>query len=265
VVSRGLTWCAGCPHRASFWALGRAVKADGRNAYVTGDIGCYTLDVFPEGKEQMNLLHAMGSGCGLAAGFGQLGKFDYDQPVIAICGDSTFFHSTIPALVNAVYNRSNMIQIVLDNSATAMTGFQAHPGTGFNAVGDPTTKIDLEALCRSLGCEVAVSDPFDIKGTVKTMRDLLKRDGGVRVLVLRRACEIVRMKAEKNKPFAMAILEDKCKGEECGVCSSAFRCPALYQDSETGKTRLKEEMCSGCGVCTDICPFQAITREETAS
>ena len=75
LVSRGLTWCAGCPHRASFWALGRAVKADGRNAYVTGDIGCYTLDVFPEGKGQMNLLHAMGSGCGLAAGFGQLGKF----------------------------------------------------------------------------------------------------------------------------------------------------------------------------------------------
>ncbi|MBT3254882.1 MAG: 4Fe-4S binding protein [Deltaproteobacteria bacterium] len=265
LVSRGLTWCAGCPHRASFWALGRAVKADGRNAYVTGDIGCYTLDVFPEGKGQMNLLHAMGSGCGLAAGFGQLGKFGYDQPVIAICGDSTFFHGTIPALVNAVYNRSNMIQIILDNSATAMTGFQAHPGTGFNAMGDPTTKVDVEALCRSIGCEVTVSDPFDIKGTVKAMRDLLHRDEGVRVLILRRACEIVRMKTEKNKLFNIAILEDKCKGEECGVCSSAFRCPALYQDSETGKTRLKEEMCSGCGVCTDICPFQAITREETAS
>jgi indolepyruvate ferredoxin oxidoreductase alpha subunit len=265
LVSRGLTWCAGCPHRASFWALGRAVKADGRNAYVTGDIGCYTLDVFPEGKGQMNLLHAMGSGCGLAGGFGQLGKFDYGQPVIAICGDSTFFHATIPALVNAVYNRSNMIQIILDNSATAMTGFQAHPGTGFNAVGDPTTRIDVEALCLSLGCEVAVSDPFDIKGTVKAMRDLLKCEGGVRVLVLRRACEIVRMKTEKIKPFALTILKDKCKGEECAVCSSAFRCPALYQDPETGKTRLKEDMCSGCGVCVDICPFQAITREETGS
>jgi indolepyruvate ferredoxin oxidoreductase alpha subunit len=124
--------------------------------------------------------------------------------VIAICGDSTFFHGTIPALVNAVYNRSNMIQIVLDNSATAMTGFQSHPGTGFNAVGEPTTKIDLAALCRSLGCEVAVSDPFDIKGTVKAMRQLLNQDEGVRVLILRRACEIVRMKAEKNKPFVVA-------------------------------------------------------------
>ncbi len=264
LISRGLTWCAGCPHRASFWALERAIKSDGRNAYVTGDIGCYTLDVFPEGKGQMNLLHAMGSGTGLASGFGQLGPFNYEQPVIAICGDSTFFHASIPALINAVYNRSNMIQIVMDNAATAMTGFQAHPGTGFNAIGEPTNKLDIEKICRALGCEVMVSDPFDIRGTIKAMRTFLKEDQGVRVLVLRRACEIVRMKKEKIKPFTVQIQEDQCKGEECAICSSAFRCPALFEDPETGKARMREEMCSGCGVCVDICPFNAFTREEMA-
>ena len=263
LISRGLTWCAGCPHRASFWALEKAVKADGRQGYVTGDIGCYTLDVFPEGKGQMNLLHAMGSGTGLAAGFGQLEKFGYTQPVIGVCGDSTFFHSSIPALINAVYNGASMTQIVLDNSATAMTGFQPHPGTGFNAVGETAAKIDLVAFCRSLGCEVMVSDPFDVQRTIKMIRRLLNKEQGVRVLILRRRCEIVRMKTEKIKPFGIQILDEKCKGEECGICSSAFRCPALYQDPETGKSRIKEEICPGCGVCVDICPFNAIEKEET--
>lgn len=264
LISRGLTWCAGCPHRASFWALERALKADGRDVYVTGDIGCYTLDVFPEGKGQMNLLHAMGSGTGLAVGFGQLAPFHYEQPVAAICGDSTFFHASLPALINAVYNKSNMIQIVLDNAATAMTGFQSHPGTGFNAMGEPTTKIDVEKMCRALGCQVMVHDPFDIKGTLKAIRKLLKEDEGVRVLILRRNCEIVRMKQEQTKPFTVRVQEDKCKGEECSICSRDFRCPALYQDLQTGKTILREEMCSGCGVCVDICPFNAFTREEIA-
>lgn len=262
-ISRGLTWCPGCPHRASFWALGRAIKADGRDGYVTGDIGCYTLDVFPEGKEQMNILHAMGSGTGLASGFGQLGRFGYTQPVINICGDSTFFHAAIPALVNAVYNGSNIILVLLDNSATAMTGFQSHPGTGFNAVGLPAKKIDAEKLCSSLGCKVTVSDPFDIQGTVKTIRGLLKEQG-VKVLILRRNCEIVRMKKEKSKPFTIHIDEAKCKGDECGICTSKFRCPALFQDKETGKAKLKEDTCSGCGVCVEVCPFNAILPEEKA-
>lgn len=263
IISRGLTWCPGCPHRASFWAIDRAVKADGRDAYVTGDIGCSTLDVFPEGKEQMNILHAMGSGTGLAAGFGQLSRFAYTQPVINVCGDSTFFHAAIPALINAVYNRSNMTLILLDNSATAMTGFQSHPGTGFNAVGEPTEKIDAEKLCRSLGCKVTVSDPFDIRGTVKAVRKLLKMDG-VKILILRRPCEIVRMKNEKNMPFSVHIDEAKCKGQECGICSSQFRCPALFEDPKTGKARLKQDTCCGCGVCVDVCPFHSIVREESA-
>ena len=126
----------------------------------------------------MNILHAMGSGTGLASGFGQLGRFGYTQPVINVCGDSTFFHAAIPALINAVYNQSNMMLVLLDNSATAMTGFQAHPGTGFNALGRPTEKIDTEKLCLSLGCQVTVRDPFDIKGTVATIRTSAQKGRG---------------------------------------------------------------------------------------
>lgn len=265
LVSRGLTWCPGCPHRGSFWALGKALKGDKSDVYVTGDIGCYTLDVFPEGKCQMNLLHAMGSGVGLASGLGQLGKFGNDQPVISICGDSTFFHASLPGLVNAIYNKSNLILVVLDNQATAMTGFQAHPGVGYNAMGEPANQIDIETLCRALGAKVTVSDAFDIKGTAAKIRELLKVNEGVRVLVLRRICELLRMKREKNKPLVVAVDAEKCKGEKCAICYSSFRCPAFVQDSDTGKASIRAEACPGCGVCISVCPSKAITGEVRAS
>jgi indolepyruvate ferredoxin oxidoreductase alpha subunit len=262
LVSRGLSWCPGCPHRGSFWALEKAVKSDKRKVYVTGDIGCYTLDVFPEGKCRMNLLHAMGSGVGLASGLGHLGRFGYDQPVIAVCGDSTFFHASLPGLINAIYSKSNMILVVLDNGVTAMTGFQAHPGVGYNAVGEPANRIDIEALCRAMGVKVVVSDSFAVKDTTAKIRKLLKEDEGVRVLILRRTCELVRMRKEKNKPFLVKVEAEKCKGEKCGVCYSSFRCPAFAQDEDTGKSSIREDVCVGCGVCMDICPSKAITGEE---
>jgi indolepyruvate ferredoxin oxidoreductase, alpha subunit len=265
IVSRGLSWCPGCPHRASFWALGKALKGDKREVYVTGDIGCYTLDVFPEGKCQMNLLHAMGSGVGLASGLGQLARFGYDQPVISICGDSTFFHAAVPGLINAVYNNADLIFVVLDNQATAMTGFQAHPGVGYNAVGEPARRIDIETLCRALGTTVETSDAFDIKGTTAKIRKLLKMDRGVKVLVLRRVCELLRMKQEKRKPLVVKVDSQKCRGEKCAICYSAFRCPAFVQDPDTGKAEIRQEACPGCGVCVTVCPSKAISGEVRAS
>jgi indolepyruvate ferredoxin oxidoreductase, alpha subunit len=262
LITRGLAWCPGCPHRASFYALEKALKADGRHGYITGDIGCYTLDVFPGGKSQMNLLHAMGSGAGLAGGFGQLKRYDFKQPVVSICGDSTFFHSTIPALINAVHNGSNFIQIILDNSATAMTGFQPHPGTGRNALGKATPVVDMESLCSAIGCQVTVADPFNIKATTRTIRRLLKYDQGVRVLILRRTCELLRMKERKQQIYSMSVNQEKCKGEECRVCLTKFRCPGLVVDCKNGLTEIREDICSGCGVCVDICPFSAIVRKE---
>lgn len=261
---RGVSWCPGCPHRASFWALGKAMKADGRQAYLTGDIGCYTLDVFPGGKEQMNILQAMGSGTGLASGLGQLGRFGYTQPVVSVCGDSTFFHATIPALINAVHNQANMLQVILDNGATAMTGFQSHPGTATNAIGEPAGQVDLEKLCRSLGCQVSRADPFELKATIKTIRQLLKQDQGVRVLILRRDCELVRMRREKKKPFEMSLDQSKCRADKCGVCLSQLRCPGLVRNPKDGLIEIRAESCAGCGFCFEICPFGAIGRREVA-
>ena len=207
----------------------------------------------------------MGSGIGLASGLGQLGKFGSDHPIISICGDSTFFHASIPGLINAVYNKSNLILIVLDNSATAMTGFQAHPGVGYTAVGDSVPPIDIETLCRSLGVSVTVADAFDIKGTTANIRELLKIDQGVRVLIVRRMCELLRMKRHKNKPFMVKVDDEKCRGEKCGICYSAFRCPAIVRNQETGKAQIREDACPGCGVCVNVCPSKAITREAQAS
>ena len=264
MVSRGLSWCPGCPHRASFWALDRAVKAEGGEVFVTGDIGCYTLDVFPEGKCQMNLLHAMGASIGLAAGLGQLAGFGFDKPVLSICGDSTFFHAVLPGLVNAVYNKANLIHVILDNDATAMTGFQAHPGVGYNAMGEDAPRIDVVKLCQSLGVEVAVADPFDLRATTKKIRELIAQKKGVRILILRRTCELVRMKRDKDKPFSLMVNQEKCKGSECGICYGTFRCPAFVMDEKTGKSSIRQDACPGCGVCVAICPFKAIEKQEVA-
>jgi indolepyruvate ferredoxin oxidoreductase alpha subunit len=263
LIDRGVTWCAGCPHRASFWSLKKALQKDGRDGFLTGDIGCYTLDVFPAGDKLIKALHAMGSGVGLATGFGQLSQFGSEQPVVAVCGDSTFFHSSIPALLNAIHNKSNMTLIVLDNRATAMTGFQSHPGTAFDAMGNKAPAIDMANLCQSLGCKVVITDPFDIKGTTAKLRRLLKEDK-VKVLIMRRTCELVRMREEKKPPYTVWVDAEKCRGEDCGFCTRSFKCPALPWDIETEKAVINKAVCSGCGVCVDICPFGAIVKQEVS-
>jgi indolepyruvate ferredoxin oxidoreductase alpha subunit len=264
LIPRGLTWCAGCPHRASFWIIRKAIRRDGRDGFVTGDIGCYTLDVFPGGggNQQTKALHAMGSGVGLAAGFGKLQQFGFTQPLIAVCGDSTFFHAAIPALVNAVYSGANMIMVLLDNRSTAMTGFQPHPGTGFDAVGDPAPVVDIEELCRGLGCKVVVSDPFDLEGSTTKLRALMKEEEGVRILILRRTCELIRMREEKKLPYRVWVDVEECRGETCGFCSRMYKCPALVWDRETGTAQVMEAVCSGCAACVEICPFGAIHMEQ---
>jgi len=160
---RQVGFCAGCPHRATYWAVKRALALDGRDGFVVGDIGCYSLGFGPSGFNQMKTLHAMGSGPGIAGGLGQLRRYGLEQPVLTVVGDSTFFHAAIPAMINAQYNGSNFLMLVLDNSATAMTGFQPHPGTGRTATGDQAPVLDIEAICRALGARVETADPFDLE------------------------------------------------------------------------------------------------------
>jgi len=264
VPGRMLTFCPGCPHRATFWSIKNAIKLDGRNGVVLGDIGCYSLALGPAGFFQVNALYCMGGGIGAANGLGQMGQFGFNQPVIAVVGDSTFFHAAIPALINGVYNQSNFILIILDNNATAMTGFQPHPGTGVTAMGEPANVVGMEALCCALGARVEVCDPFELENTTSTLLDMMSDEsGGAKVMIARRECELVRGRKEKP-PYEMHIDPDKCIGEACGcdrLCTRVFRCPGLIWDKETSQARIDEVICTGCGVCADICPQGAIVKE----
>ncbi|MBW2594596.1 MAG: 4Fe-4S binding protein [Deltaproteobacteria bacterium] len=260
--SRELTFCPGCPHRASFWSIHNALELDGRKGFVCGDIGCYTLAILPCGFSSLKTTHSMGSGTGIASGFGKLGGFGFDQPILSVCGDSTFFHTGISALVNAVHHSSNFTMVILDNSGTAMTGFQPHPGLKVNALGDEVPSIDIEEVCRALGARVEVRDPFDLEETRKTINQLIEDKQGVNVLILRQICALSPEKKGKKK-YEMTIDEEICLGENCGcnrVCTRIFRCPGLVWDKEKEVTRIDEVICTGCGVCADICPAGAIKK-----
>ncbi|MDY6973668.1 MAG: thiamine pyrophosphate-dependent enzyme, partial [Thermodesulfobacteriota bacterium] len=263
VPPREFGFCPGCPHRGSYYAIKTALAWNDKNGFVSGDIGCYTLGIWPTGFNQVKSVHAMGSGAGLACGYGKLTKFGFDQPVVTVCGDSTFFHSGLPALVNAKFNESDILLLILDNSATAMTGFQPHPGTGTTAMGHTTDPVDVEGLCSSLGVVVDAADPFDMKDTARKIYDLMNMSGP-RVLVLRRKCALVQGR-EGGFPFVMRVNQDQCLGEACGCgryCTRVFRCPGLVWDREDGNALIDEVICVGCGICADICPQGAILREE---
>jgi indolepyruvate ferredoxin oxidoreductase alpha subunit len=205
---------------------------------------------------------------GVANGFGNLKEFGFDQPVIALAGDSTFFHACIPAIINGVYNRANFIFMIVDNSATAMTGFQPHPGVGRAATGEEAPIVDMEAVCRAIGARVEVSDPFDIDGSTRTLLDLMAdEDSGARVLIMRRTCELVRGRIQKSNPYKVRVNPDVCAGDTCGcnrLCIRVFGCPGLIWDEATGSAKIDEAICTGCGLCVDICPQNAIEREATA-
>ncbi len=263
IFPRELQFCPGCPHRTTFWAIKDALRLDGRDGFVVGDIGCYSMALTSTGYSQIKTVHAMGSGIGIASGLGNLTHLGFDQPVLAVCGDSTFFHAVIPALIDAVHNRSDLILVVLDNAGTAMTGFQPHPGIGTNAMGDPSPPIDIEKLCLALGVPTAVTDPYDIKGTTETILDLLCKEGGPRVFISRRECSLIRARREKPL-YRVRVNPDKCVGESCGCgrfCTRLFRCPGLIWDRHTGKAMIDEAVCSGCGVCVEICSQGAIFKE----
>jgi indolepyruvate ferredoxin oxidoreductase alpha subunit len=263
---REQTFCPGCPHRASFWSIREALQRDGRGGFVCGDIGCYAMaSLFPAaGFYTAKTLHAMGSGTGLASGFGKLGSFGMDQPVIAVCGDSTFYHAAIPALINAVHQNANIIFIALDNNGTAMTGFQSHPGIDVNAMGDASPRVDIAALCGAIGAKVVVGDPFALQETRETLNRLMEDQQGVKVLILKQSCALSPEK-KGTKRYLMQVDDTLCRGDACGcnrLCTRIFRCPGLLWNREKKKAQIDEVICVGCGVCAGICPAEAIRCEE---
>jgi len=263
VPTRSMGLCAGCPHRASFWAINKALKWDGRDGIVTADIGCYSLGLLPTGFSVEKTLHCMGAGIGTANGFGNLKSFGLDKPVMAISGDSTFYHACIPALINAKWNRANVLFVVLDNNTTAMTGHQPHPGSGIDAFGSSCAKIPIESVCEGIGVPVRVADPFDVDKAVQSLYEMLQTEG-TKAIIFRHECPLTEARKKEKRP-TVHVDQDRCIGDECGCvrfCTRVFKCPANIWDSVKGKAKIDEAVCTGCGLCADLCPAGAIILEE---
>jgi len=251
--------CPGCSHRASFYAIKTASKKVARDigkdveAIYPGDIGCYALGYNPP-LEAVDTTICMGGSFGIANGLSHV----VDAPIVAHLGDSTFFHAGIPPLVNAVYNKANITMVVLDNSATAMTGFQPHPGTGHTAMGDETVQLKPEDIARACGVKfVEVVDPFDLKAAAKTIEAAIRFEGPA-VVVSRRLCTMIaqREKRKRKEPIIPYFVDqDKCSGK-CNACIELLGCPAIIK--EDGKTVIDQALCTGCGICAQVCPYKAI-------
>ena len=194
---------------------------------------------------------------------GLLRRFGFDQPVVAVCGDSTFFHAAIPALINARQHGSHFVFVILNNSATAMTGFQPHAGMGVTATGQEAPLVDIGYLCEAIGLGYEIQDPYDLKETIQILLRMLKSEQGSNVLILKRECALIRAKSGPLN-IKFEVKPEQCLGDECGcnrLCTRIFRCPGLFWDANAKKARIDEAICMGCGVCAQICPTGAIIGE----
>ncbi|EEB74679.1 indolepyruvate ferredoxin oxidoreductase subunit alpha [Thermococcus sp. AM4] len=266
VPPRPPSLCPACPHRNTFYAIRRAATP---RAIFPSDIGCYTLGVLPPLKT-VDTTVAMGGSIGVAHGLsvalnGSVAEDEHKtgkekKVIVATIGDSTFFHTGLPALANAIYNRSNVVIVVLDNLVTAMTGDQPNPGTGETPHG-PGKQIKIEEVAKAMGADyVAVVDPYDIKAVERTIKEALAVEG-VSVVVARRVCALYRigqLRREGKQWPLYQVNEDKCTG--CKICINAYGCPAIYWDAEKKKAKIDPTMCWGCGGCAQVCPFDAFEK-----
>ncbi len=239
--------CAGCPHRGLFYTLSK------NKCTVLGDIGCYTLGaVAPLSAMEMTL--CMGASVSSIHGFNKALGEESEGKTVAVIGDSTFMHSGMTGLANIAYNQSNSTVIILDNSITGMTGHQQNPTTGYNIKGDPAGKIDLESLCRAMGFErVVVVDPYDLEECDRVLKEELAAKAPS-VIISRRPCVLLKY-VKPKKP--LTVDKDKCVG-----CKSCMRlgCPAI--SIKGGKAAIDVTLCVGCGVCQQLCNFDALQSQE---
>lgn len=262
LIERELTFCAGCPHRATFHILKKVLRQEKHPGIVVGDIGCYIMSGQAAGQYAFQACNCMGSGINLAEALGQLTHYGLDQKVVTVCGDSTFFHTILPGLVNATYHNANMLLMVLDNSATAMTGFQPHPATGITAMGDRVPAMDIQKIVAGIGCKAEVADPFDVAEAEKTIRRLLHTPG-MNVLIMRQPCATL-MSKQKKRPVRVYVDQSVCLGNGCGCdkyCSRVWGCPGNTWDFKNNKAYIDPVTCVGCGVCAKLCPSGAIKVE----
>jgi indolepyruvate ferredoxin oxidoreductase alpha subunit len=226
---------------------------------VNGDIGCYTLGFLPP----LAALHScgcMGASIGVAHGVSKAG---IAQKHVAVIGDSTFFHTGMPALLNVAYNQSDTVVIILDNRTTAMTGHQEHPATGKTLMGQPTQTVALEDIARSMGIpQVMTVDAYDVKGVEMALRECLDTPGPA-VIVARRECAL--LPDVRKQWLALSINQERCNG--CGLCFQ-IGCPAVIQsqeiDAKSGRHKAEIDvlLCTGCEICAQVCARKAILMRE---
>ncbi|KPA13991.1 indolepyruvate ferredoxin oxidoreductase, alpha subunit [Candidatus Magnetomorum sp. HK-1] len=245
--------CAGCGHRAAFFAVKQAAKTLDVEVIYPTDIGCYTLGVLPP-LSMADYLICMGSSVGTSCGFSKV----LNKKIVAFIGDSTFFHSGIPGLVNAVFNQHQFTLVILDNGTTAMTGHQPHPGvdmTQWNL--DGFTQISIEKVVRAIGVQhVSVIRPYQVKKSISVFKEAFEFKG-VSVVIAQEPCALINKK-RKKRAFQVT---DRCKNHR--VCINEFACPAFYL--ENNQLKINPSQCVGCAVCAQICPENAIIPVKEAS
>lgn len=247
VPGRPPVMCPGCPHRGVFYTLSRLKLT------VTGDIGCYTLSGLPP-LEAMDCCVCMGASIGTAHG-AEKADAAWAGRAVAVIGDSTFLHSGLTGLLNVVYNKGSSTVIILDNSTTAMTGHQQHPGTGFTLMGEPAPAVDLEALVRALGVRrVRIINPLNLTEVAATVQEeVAAREPSV--IICRRPCALL----DKKSAPAPRVLQEKCTG--CRVCLG-LGCPAILIKDK--KASVESGACTGCGLCVQVCKVGALVKGGTA-
>ena len=238
--------CAGCPHRGMYYVLAK------NKLTVLGDIGCYTLGAMPP-LNALDMTLCMGASVSGLHGYNKAGGSDTEGKTVCVIGDSTFMHSGITGLVNIAYNQSNSTVIILDNSITGMTGHQQNPTTGFNIKGDSAGKVDLEALCHSIGINsVRVVDPYNLEECDRVVKEELAKDEPS-VIISRRPCVLLKYVKPKRP---LRVNPDKCKS--CKRCMK-FGCPAI--SFRNNHAVVDPTLCIGCGVCSQLCAFDAFESE----
>jgi len=254
--------CPGCSHRASFYAIKQVEKKLKTKFINSSDIGCYTLAVYKP-LEGLDAEICMGGSIGLANGFSKIQP--KENPIVAIIGDSTFFHSGIPSLINAVYNQNEMLVMILDNRSTSMTGFQDNPGTGIKITKELGTKIIIEDLVKGCGVpqeNIWTVDSNNLSEMIEKLEEAIKAQG-VKVFISRHTCSLIELNELRSKQIKLPIIKvdpEKCKG--CLICVNKFGCPSISFNHEKKKASIEQETCRGCEVCIAVCKDDAIFKVE---
>ena len=238
--------CAGCPHRGTFYVLKKL------GLTVSGDIGCYTLGAAAP-LQSVDTTICMGASVSAAHGMAKARGDEFNKKLVSVIGDSTFIHSGITGLIDIVYNKGINTVIILDNSITGMTGHQDNPTTGKTIRGEATKQVDLVRLCQAVGIDyVTVADPFDVKNFEKVVKEEINRQAPS-VIIAQRPCALLKTVKYKGH----CVITDACK--KCKMCMK-LGCPAISLEGDA--VRIDTTQCNGCGLCTNVCPFGAIKKED---